>query len=145
MIIFYGYPEIVHSSLSYGSLVYLSPIEFYIQAIKPQSYRIDLNYGRQSESHTDLTNKLALGEFCKMPPFEATVEMIDVSFSALFTRNVDIYLRKVDSGERLDLSFVLAKKSAVKFARSLCEGKHYTFPQVYVDYIKGQQANTVKQ
>ena len=137
MLIVYGYPEIVQSNL----VLYPS----YLQAVKPQWYSIDLNYGRQSEPRSGLTNKLALEEFCKIPPFEATVEMIDVSYSAFFTRSVDIYLRKVDSGERLVLSFVLAKKSAVKFAHSLCEGKHYTFPQVYVDYVKGQPANNVKQ
>jgi hypothetical protein len=86
---------------------------------------------------------VTLEEIYKMPPFDATVETIDISHPFIFMTEVDLWLRKAGGGDRLYLQFAPANKFIVDFARTLHEGQRYSFPQVFEDYNNSQSTNAV--
>jgi hypothetical protein len=83
-------------------------------------------------------------EIYKMPPFKATVEIIDIDHSFIFgDDDVTIVIRKADGGYRLYLEAVSANKSVIGFAHFLHQGQSYDFPQVFDDYMNSLKTNTV--
>src|SRR5664279_2404053 len=82
-------------------------------------------------------------ELSKMPSFDATVELIEISHPFIFGTAVDISLKKSDGGERIDLQFARANKFVVNFAHTLHERQRYSFPQVFEDYMNSQPTNAV--
>ena len=75
----------------------------------------------------------------EMSPFNATVEVIifDHPFF-MHDTSVEIHLKKPDAAMRLILQSYPANQTIIGFAHSLQEGKGYTFPEVFVEYVNSQ-------
>jgi hypothetical protein len=88
---------------------------------------------------------VTLEDISKMPPFDATVESIDIYHPFWVGTSVYIYLRKADGGYRLYLQIPSANKFTVNFVQTLHVGQRYTFPKIFADYyINTQTNNTIK-
>jgi hypothetical protein len=86
-----------------------------------------------------LNHSVTLEEASKIPPFEVTLEKIDISYRFIhpfeLATEVDLY-SKNQSGYQICFSFFPANQSVIDFAHTLQEGQQYSFPQVFKDYLK---------
>ncbi len=100
--------------------------------------------GLSSCGFIQVAHDVSLDEAMKMPPFEATVDNVQISHPWFLYHRVDIWLTRVDSGKHLDLDICPANDFVLGFARSLHEGATYSFPAVFGEYVNSTPTNFTK-
>ena len=79
-------------------------------------------------------------ELVKMSPFQATVERVYVeNFQSADIGTVASVGLKTTDGRRVAIGGDKASPEMIGFVRSLQRGQSYTFPGVYVDYLKSRE------
>jgi len=92
-------------------------------------------------------NSVTLEKASKIPPFDATLEKIDFFYRFVqpfkLATEVDLYTKETNSDFQMTFSFFPADQSVVNFAHTLHEGQHYSFPQVFKDYLNSHPTNSI--
>ena len=86
---------------------------------------------------------VSINQVAEMPPFDATIESVEISHPLFLYHCVDIWLRQIDTGRHLDLQICPANDFVLGFAHSLHPAQMYSFPQLFADYANGSSTNFI--